>query len=149
MEKPVIISIKGIQSGEIQGDETMELVTQGTLKHDDENGYSLSYRESELTGLEGTTTTFRIGKDRITLLREGSLNSEMVFQEGEKHFSLYETPYGGLMLGVDTRRARADLDPTGGNLSIRYALEVENEPIGENAFEIQVKEPGTPACSTC
>ena len=40
-----------------------------------------------------------------------------------------------------TRRAKADFGEDGGNLSIRYALEVDSQPIGENAFEIRVTEP--------
>ena len=137
----MIISIQGKQSFEAQDDDTIELVTEGCLEPDGDDGYTLSYQESELTGLEGTTTTFRIAPDRITLRREGTLNSEMIFQEGQKHVSLYETPYGGLMLGVNTHRAKADLGTAGGRLSIRYALEVDSQPIGENSFEIQVTEP--------
>ena len=104
MEKPVIISIKSTQNMDGQED-TIELVTQGVLRHSEEEGFALVYPESELTGLEGTLTTFRIAPDRITLLREGTINSEMIFEEGQKHFSLYETPFGGLMLGVNTHRA--------------------------------------------
>ena len=130
MENNVIISIQGKQSFEAQGDDTIELVTEGCLEPDGDDGYTLSYQESELTGLEGTTTTFHITPERITLHREGTLNSEMIFQEGQKHFSLYETPYGGLMLGVNTHRAKADFGEDGGNLSIRYALEVDSQPIG-------------------
>ena len=133
MEKPVIISIKSTQNMDGQED-TIELVTQGVLRHSEEEGFALVYPESELTGLEGTLTTFRIAPDRITLLREGTINSEMIFEEGQKHFSLYETPFGGLMLGVNTHRAKA-------RISIRYALEADSQLIGENAFEIQVTEP--------
>ncbi len=140
MEKPVIISIRGVQSVSPGEEDVMELVTQGTLVGT-EGEITLSYRESELTGLEGTVTTFRIGKDKITLTREGTLNSEMIFQEGMEHVSLYETPYGGLTLGVKTRKARSDISLTGGDLEIRYALEVDNEKIGENSFFIQVREP--------
>ena len=140
MEKPVIISIKSTQNMDGQED-TIELVTQGVLRHSEEEGFALVYPESELTGLEGTTTTFRIGKDRITLHREGTLRSDMIFQEGQRHFSTYETPYGGLILGVDTHRARSDIGRSGGDLEIRYALEVDNEKVGENFFEIHVQEP--------
>lgn len=141
MEKPVIISIKGVQALEPGEEDTMELVTQGVLRQEEGEGFTLTYRESELTGLEGTTTTFQVVPGRITLRREGTLNSEMVFQEGQKHVSLYETPYGGLMLGVNTHRAKASLGAQGGSLSIRYALEVDSQPVGENSFEIQVTEP--------
>ncbi len=145
MEKPVIISIRGVQALEPGDEDIMELVTQGVLRQEDGEGFSLTYLESELTGLEGTTTTFQVAPDRITLRREGTLNSEMIFQEGQKHVSLYETPYGGLMLGVNTRRAKASLGEQGGSLSIRYALEVDSQPIGENSFEIQVTEPPLPS----
>ena len=112
-----------------------------TMNSQEEEGFALVYPESELTGLEGTLTTFRIAPDRITLLREGTINSEMIFEEGQKHFSLYETPFGGLMLGVNTHRAKARIGEGGGSLSIRYALEADSQLIGENAFEIQVTEP--------
>ena len=144
MEKPVIISIRGVQSTAPGEEDVMELVTQGLLGGE-EDELILSYRESELTGLEGTTTTFRIARDKITLTREGTLNSEMVFQEGKDHVSLYQTPYGGLTLGVKTWKARSDLSPTGGEFEIHYALDVENEWIGENSFFIQVREPEGPS----
>ncbi len=140
MEKPVIISIRGTQASEPGQEDVMELVTQGTLAGQ-EGDFSLSYRESELTGLEGTTTTFRIEKDQITLTREGTLNSVMIFREGKKHFSPYETPYGGIILGVNTQKAFSDMTETGGSISIRYIMEVENERVGENTFEIHVSEP--------
>ena len=57
MEKPVIISIRGVQSLEPGEEDVMELVTQGVLRQEEGEGFSLSYLESELTGLEGTTTT--------------------------------------------------------------------------------------------
>ena len=70
MEKPVIISIRGVQTLEEGQEDVMELVTQGILRQED-GELSLTYLESELTGLEGTTTTFHITPERITLHREG------------------------------------------------------------------------------
>ena len=92
MENNVIISIQGKQSFEAQGDDTIELVTEGCLEPDGDDGYTLSYQESELTGLEGTLTTFQIERDRVTLLRVGEVNSQMVFEEGRRHLSMYDTP---------------------------------------------------------
>ena len=65
----------------------------------------------------------------------------MIFQVGKKHFSPYQTPFGGIILGVNTQKAFSDMTETGGNISIRYIMEVENERVGENSFEIQVSEP--------
>ncbi len=104
MDKNVIISIKGVQSYEDAETETIELVTEGTLMDCGEEGYTLSYQESELTGLEGTLTTFQVENDRITLMRMGMVNSQMVFQLGRRHFSMYDTPYGALSVGINTHK---------------------------------------------
>lgn len=141
MEKEVIISIHGVQTDPDGSDEVVDFVTKGSLGGSLEQGYYLTYMESELTGLEGTTTTFQIGQDQITMLRKGNLNSSMVFKEGERHVSLYDAGFGGFMLGVNTHKVRADIGNSGGDMELRYAIEVENTVIGENAFHIQVRDP--------
>lgn len=144
MEKSVIISIHGTQTDPDGINEEIELVTQGSLSGDQEQGYHLTYQESELTGLEGTTTTFCIGEDQITMLRSGSLNSEMVFREGQRHVSLYETDFGGLMIGVNTQKAWANIGQDGGNMELRYVVEIENTVVGKNTFRIQVRDTALP-----
>ena len=139
MEKNVIISIKGVQRLEDADPDTMELVTEGRLEQDG-NSYTLSYQESELTGLEGTLTTFQVEPDCITLLRMGEFNSQMVFQPGRRHFSMYDTPYGALSISVNTRKMRAALDDHGGQIEIDYAIEIDHAVAGENAFHIDVRE---------
>ena len=140
MENNVIISIQGKQSFEAQDDDTIELVTEGCLEPDGDDGYTLSYQESELTGLEGTLTTFQVEPDRITLMRMGMVNSQMVFQLGKRHFSMYDTPYGALSIGINTRKMRSNLNEDGGEIEIDYAIEIDHAVAGENAFHIDVRE---------
>ena len=139
MDKSVIISIKGRQSYENVEDETIELVTEGLLAKEGEGAYTLSYQESELTGLEGTLTTFQIERDRVTLLRMGEVNSQMVFEEGRQHTSLYETPYGELSVDIQTSALRHNLSERGGLLEIKYSIAVEHTVTGRNSFKIRVK----------
>lgn len=143
-DKNVIISIKGKQSFEDAEGEVVELVTEGRLGRGGEGEYTLSYRESQITGLGGTLTTFRVAPDCITLLREGEYNSQMVFQPGRRHFSLYETPYGALSIGVNTRRMRSSLGEHGGDIEIDYAIEIDHALAGQNLFHINVREKGSP-----
>ncbi|OUQ21228.1 hypothetical protein B5E80_16600 [Flavonifractor sp. An135] len=139
-ENNVIISIKGVQTNPEQEEETIELVTEGRLESDGEVGYTLSYQESEVTGLEGTLTTFQIEKDRITLLRLGEFNSQMVFEQGRRHLSMYNTPYGALSVGVNTREMEAHMGERGGKIRIAYDVEIDHAVTGMNTFEIQVRE---------
>lgn len=137
--KDVIISIKGTQN--TGDDEAIEFVTCGELWR--EGGVTaFSYMESEMTGMEGTRTTFRVSPERITLTREGTTSAEMIFEQGKKHVFLYETPYGATSLGVDTRRLVDRLDDTGGNMELQYTVDVDSAIVSENSFFIHVREPG-------
>ena len=136
--------IRGMQSYEDTDDETIELVTEGRLEEDGGDGYTLSYQESELTGLEGTLTTFQIEKDRITLLRVGEVNSQMVFEEGRRHLSMYNTPFGALSIGISTRRMRSEFRQDGGEIEIDYAIEIDHAMAGQNLFQINIRKKQTP-----
>ena len=139
-ENNVIISIKGTQSYEQQEDDVIELVTEGRLEREDEGHFTLSYQESEVTGLEGTRTTFQIEPERITLMRLGGVNSEMVFELGRRHLSMYDTPYGALAMGVNTRELSAALDEQGGQIRIVYDIELDHALAGRNTFDIQIRQ---------
>ena len=139
MTDNVIISIRGRQLYAESSPDEVELVTSGTLKRDGAGGYIVSYAETELTGLEGTTTRLHVDGGRVTLLREGNVNSQMVFEEGRRHLSMYETPYGALSIGVSTRRMRSTLGDSGGDLEIDYAIEIDNLVAGQNLFRMNVK----------
>ena len=106
MEKDVVISIKGMQKYDNTDPDVIELVTEGRLTREG-NSYTLSYQESELTGLEGTLTTIQVDGEQITLMRMGEFTSQMVFQEGRRHLSMYNTPYGAMAIGVNTRHLLA------------------------------------------
>ena len=142
MENNVIISIRGCQRGEAAQDETIELVTEGCLQPDGADGYTLSYQESEVTGLEGTLTTIQVEGEQVTLMRVGEFNAQMVFQEGRRHLSMYNTPYGAMAIGVNTRHLLADLNDQGGDIEIDYAIEIDHAVAGENLFRIQVRQKG-------
>lgn len=139
MEKEVIISIKGMQDFEQTGKDSIELVTRGSLVRQ-AGVLTLSYEESELTGLEGTLTTIQVEPERVTMLRTGQVNTQMVFQEGRRHLSMYNTPYGSMAVGVNTRHLYAELDETGGDLEIDYAIEIDHAIVGRNVFQINVKQ---------
>ena len=135
---PVLLSIRGEQYFDgIDPDET-ELMTEGTMVLT-EDGMVLSYEESELTGMEGTTTTFEIKGPRVTLTRSGAVNSQMVFEEGRQHTSLYETPFGELSVDIQTSELKHNLSERGGLMEIKYSIAVEHTVTGRNCFKIRVR----------
>ena len=137
--KDVIISVIGVQQG-ADGPDSMELVTAGQYGVAADE-IRLSWEESELTGMEGTRTSLTVQPKSVVLSREGTLNSTMEFEEGRKHYCLYETPFGSATMGVDTQRIRSCLDFHGGEMEIEYTLDVNQTIVGRNRFYIRVQEP--------
>ena len=135
---PVLLSIRGEQYFDDIDPDAAELKTEGTMALT-EDGIVLSYEESELTGMEGTTTTFEVKGPRVTLTRSGAVNSQMVFEEGRQHTSLYETPFGELSVDIQTSELKHNLSERGGLMEIKYSIAVEHTVTGRNCFKIRVR----------
>ncbi len=135
---PVLLSIRGEQYFDGADPDATELMTEGTMEIT-AAGLVLSYEESALTGMEGTTTTFEVRGDQVILTRSGAVNSQMIFEEGQQHTSLYETPFGELTVDIQTSRLRHNLTDRGGLLEIRYSIAVEHTVTGRNRFKIRVR----------
>jgi len=138
MKYPVILSVKGVQHYQEQDPETIELVTEGVLENTDQ-GWSLTYEESELTGLAGVTTTFLVTPGCVTLSRKGPLSSTMVFREGVSHDSLYRMEFGALLLTVCANKVSYDLSPAGGTIDLSYAIEIEQTAAGFIDYHLTVR----------
>lgn len=132
------ISILGSQTTPGSNEEKFELITEGEFQHDS-GKTEISYLDSETTGFAGSQTTFIVEKEKITLTRDTWYGGDMVFDETEKHHFLYQTPYGSLTMGIETERVSSELSDNGGNLQIKYALDVDNVIISRNSFNITVK----------
>ena len=138
MKKTVALSIEGKQKYADQEPEVIELVTEGTMEFVD-GGWDISYEESALTGLEGTMTTFRVEPGKVILTRTGRLNSQMVFQKGMRHESLYQMEFGALMITVEATFLFFDIVPDGGTIDLSYAISIENTEAGVIDYHLDIR----------
>ena len=138
MKQVVMLSVRGRQSYMDQEPDVIELVTEGTLEKIGDT-WDICYEESELTGLSGVTTNFRIQPDCITLTRTGKLSSQMVFQEGVFHDSLYQMEFGALMITVCASRIHCELTEKGGYVDLIYGIEIEHNAAGVIDYHLEIK----------
>jgi uncharacterized beta-barrel protein YwiB (DUF1934 family) len=138
MKRDVVILIRGTQTSPGAEPESIELTTAGTMEREGE-AVTLSYQESALTGLAGTTTAFRVEPGKITLERTGTVESVMEFVEGQVGESLYRIEEGALLLRVLAKKMDVDLQEDHGVLHLCYAIEIENTPMGTIDYHITVK----------
>ena len=140
MKQKVMLSLHSVQRYEEQEAEELELVTEGTMEFRD-NGWEISYAETELTGMEGVTTTFRVEKDQLILKRTGQLHSEMLFRLGYAHDSLYQMPFGAFLMRVETLSLFYDIVPEGGSIDLCYRVTIENTQTGTVEYHMDIRRP--------
>lgn len=138
MNIPVILSICGKQSYDGQEPDVIELVTDGIMELKD-GGWNISYQETELTGMVGVTTTFRVEPGLVTLTRTGKLHSEMVFRVGVCHESLYQMEFGALMISVQAKQVFFDITPDGGVIDLVYSIDIENSAAGMVDYHLDIR----------
>ena len=138
MKREVILSIQGRQRYEDQEPEVIELVTAGTMEFRD-GGWDICYQETELTGLAGVTTTFRVEPGKVTLTRTGKLNSQMVFREDQSHDSLYRMDFGALLMTVRANSVFFDIVPDGGVIDLIYEIEIEHNAAGIIEYHLDIR----------
>lgn len=124
------------------GDEdTLELGAQGYIS-DDGDRIEICYDESELTGMEGASTTLSFDKKNpalVTMLRGGSVTTAMVFEQKKRHICVYETPYMPFELCIHTLAVRNEL-LTRGMLYLDYVVEFKGAQAERTKFTMMIEE---------
>jgi uncharacterized beta-barrel protein YwiB (DUF1934 family) len=142
MSQNVIINVKGIQTDIDNDSNTLELITEGKY-YQKGNNYYITYKESEVTGMVGTTTTLKVGDGIVSLMRFGKVNSQFVFQKGQKHISSYETEFGNFTIGVFANNVDININDAGGEIRVGYQIEIDNLSTGRNDFYMLIREAGS------
>jgi len=127
IKKDVLISVKGYHEGDDQSADPLALMTDGRL-YKKLGKYYLSYKESEATGLAGTTTTLKLEEGKLSLIRTGKYPSTMIFCKGESNMAVYPTDYGPMTLVITTTDVKSTLSDDGGVIDVHYDMEIENQP---------------------
>lgn len=129
-------------TGRIRGDEdtTIEFITAGTMKSRGDISY-ICYEESEISGMEGVTTSLSIGPDKIKMRRLGKGLDETVmeFEKGKRHSGLYATPYGNIGMELLTNDIKnVKKDDCLSKLSIDYDFSLKGIAESRNTLEIEI-----------
>ena len=148
LKRPVEITITGTQlfsaselfpvfapDGEKGEDRCLELTTDGFFVADEE-GYRISYDETDLTGMEGCRSTFALSDGVLSFSREGKAQSHMIFEEG-KRCQLYQAA-PALPMCISCHRLKEGLTPRGGELSVDFSVEVLGSTVEHNIYTIRV-----------
>lgn len=135
----VTLTIKGNQTN-VEGDKNnIEIITEGKF-YKKNDIYYIVYDESEITGMEGSTTTLKIERKKISMKRFGNNKSSLIFEKGIKHSSEYQTAYGNMPIDVVTTKADVEIDESGeGKINLAYRLDISGMVESSNKLFIDMK----------
>ncbi|MCG8542216.1 MAG: DUF1934 domain-containing protein [Clostridia bacterium] len=136
--KDVILKIKGTQLPSGAQEDVIELITEGKV-YNKNNAKYLVYEESELSGMEGCTTTLKITDDKIEMKRFGNATSQLVFEKGKRHVTNYSTPYGNFRMEILTKKLEFDINQEEkGTISLEYRMSLQGLSEGTNKLDIEI-----------
>ena len=112
--------------------------TFGTVSKTNDGSLSVCYDDTDLTGLEGCRTTFRLTPEgRLVLLRSGPSETCMVFEKEKRHLCDYGNLPGLGSLVLHTHALSADLTENGGRICVEYTVEIGGARSEENRLVLR------------
>jgi uncharacterized beta-barrel protein YwiB (DUF1934 family) len=135
---PIGLYIKSSQSdsnGVIDG---MEFYTEGRYYEKNGSRY-VTYKESEISGLEGTTTILKLGEEEASLLRNGALSSRMTFRLNCETKNSYRTEYGIFELSIQTQELDINIcNSMIDSVYLKYRLSINSGEAYTNEMTIEI-----------
>jgi len=95
--------------------------------HDDGTRVTVSYREGELSGMGDAKTSLFFQKKEprtVTMTRDGSARTSLLFEEGQRHICIYQTPLMPMEVAVKTCAVQNTLAENG-RLHLDYIVEIK------------------------
>ncbi|MBQ7919595.1 MAG: DUF1934 domain-containing protein [Lachnospiraceae bacterium] len=78
-------------------------------------------------------------KGYMELVKTGLINSRMVFEEGKTIMTSYNSPYGEMLMGVNTSSMRITEREDLIRIEVDYSLEVDERPMSKSKITIKIK----------
>ena len=138
MTKDILISIRGLQfEGPMEDKhEQIELIVPGQYYEKDGTKYLIF--EEEIEGVPDTIRTMiKVRKERVELSKNGAMAVAMNFEEGQKNLSTYRTPFGSLMVGIDTTEIRMKESEDSMDIEVFYHLDLNYEYFADARVRIR------------
>ena len=142
MTKDVLVSISGKHidimnepaQGFETGDDSIEVVTPANYYC--KNGKHYIIYDEVLEGMAGT--------DSIEIMKSGVSSSHMIFEKNKKNQTYYRTPYGQMLIGVNTKNMEVSVDDDKIKVSLDYELDVNHEPLADCRIKMNIMSKNDP-----
>lgn len=139
MNKDVLIHVRGLQMMETDdAQEPIEIVVPGQYYFRNGSHY-LRYEEMLDDTAETTVNYIKMSPNGVEVRKQGQVNVHMVFEEGKKNKTFYNTPYGTLQMGISATGMELKESEDGIQMKVDYALDMNEEHVADCYLTVQAQ----------
>ena len=138
MTQKVTLIFRGMQSNQGgEGSEQIETVSQGDYFK--RNGKHYVIYEESVEGIDDKVKSkLKFDADTVEVSRSGPMNSHMVFQENKKNLTGYNTPFGQILMGINTKKIQITEQQNRIAVDVDYSLDADDEFLSDCHMEIVI-----------
>ena len=137
MTKDVLIAIKGMQFEGAEDPEEIEVIQRG--QYYERNGsHYLMYEEPIEGSSEIIKNRIKFRENEVQVAKKGAVNTTLTFTKNEKNMTNYATPFGNLVIGIDTQAINLEMSESKMDIKVDYALDINYEFLADCKISIEV-----------
>lgn len=138
MEKEVLVSIKGLQFSGDGNPEKVETINRGDYYKKGDHHYVIF--DEVIEGFDSPTRNMiKFYDGSCSVNKKGVVNVNMLFEENKQNLTNYVTPFGNILIGIDTGSIDISESENQIDIFVHYSLEANYEHLADCQLEITIK----------
>lgn len=139
MNKDVLIHVRGLQLMETDDEqEPIEIVVPGQYYFRNGSHY-LRYEEMLDDSAQTTVNYIKMSSEGVEIRKQGQVNVHMVFEQGKKNKTFYNTPYGTLQMGIAATGLELKESEDDIQMKVDYALDMNEKHVADCYLTVQAQ----------
>mgnify|MGYP002510441075 FL=1 len=138
MTKDVFLSLKGLQMESGEDAQEMETITPADY-YRKRDGHYVIYEEMTEGFKETTKNMIKFKDSYLEVLKKGLVNVHMVFEKNKKNMTSYMTPYGNILIGIDTESISLEENEDQIRLEVAYSLDANYQHLADCKIELELR----------
>lgn len=144
MTKEILLSVKGLHYQGMDRNDEIETITPAEYYDKGDSHYVLY--EEIMEGMEvPVKNVVKFKNSYLEITKKGPLSVHLLFEEGKKNLTSYATPFGSILIGVDTEEVEVRKEEHSIDIRVKYTLEANYEFLADCELSMELRENGQSA----
>ena len=144
MTKEILLSVKGLHYQGMDRNDEIETITPAEYYDKGDSHYVLY--EEIMEGMEvPVKNVVKFKNSYLEITKKVPLSVHLLFEEGKKNLTSYATPFGSILIGVDTEEVEVRKEEHSIDIRVKYTLEANYEFLADCELSMELRENGQSA----